>query len=70
MQNSHEYSFDKLVVGKGDKGSLTWKPNPRILEALNQAFYQAFEAVEPTGKKYYLAVDVSGSMSQPVLGSK
>ncbi|XP_053373251.1 RNA-binding protein RO60-like [Mercenaria mercenaria] len=56
-------------TGHGDKGSLSWTPNKRIMEALDRAFYQAFETVEPTGKKYYLAVDVSGSMSQPVLGS-
>ncbi|XP_053373250.1 RNA-binding protein RO60-like [Mercenaria mercenaria] len=56
-------------TGHGDKGSRSWTPNQRIMEALDRAFYQAFERVEPTGKKYYLAVDVSGSMSQPVLGS-
>ncbi|XP_060553103.1 RNA-binding protein RO60-like [Ruditapes philippinarum] len=56
-------------TGHGDKGGLSWTPNQKIIEALDQAFYQAFDAVEPTRKKYYLAVDVSGSMSQPVLGS-
>ena len=56
--------------GRGDKGSLAWIPNKKILEALDNAFYQAFDKVEPTGKKYFLGVDVSGSMSQPVLGSK
>lgn len=56
--------------GKGDKGSLSWIPNDRIIEALDSAFYQAFHHVEPTGKKYFLAVDVSGSMSQPALGSR
>lgn len=55
--------------GRGDKGSLSWIPNKKILEALDNAFYQAFNHVEPTGKKFFLGVDVSGSMSQPVLGS-
>ncbi|KAL4222071.1 60 kDa SS-A/Ro ribonucleoprotein [Mactra antiquata] len=55
--------------GHGEKGHLSWLPNPRIVEALDKSFYQAFDAVPPTGLKYYLAVDVSGSMSQPVLGS-
>ena len=56
--------------GRGDKGSLSWIPNKKILEALDNASYQAFNHVEPTGKKFFLGVDVSGSMSQPVLGSK
>jgi hypothetical protein len=61
--------FPLNIQGHGDKGGLSWTPNQKIIEALDQAFYQAFDAVEPTRKKYYLAVDVSGSMSQPVLGS-
>lgn len=56
--------------GKGDKGSLSWIPNTRIISALDTAFYQAFQHVEPTGKKFFLAVDVSGSMSQPAIGSR
>jgi 60 kDa SS-A/Ro ribonucleoprotein len=49
--------------GKGDKGSLTWTPVPQVVDALNDAFYLAFEAVEPTGKKWLVGVDVSGSMA-------
>ncbi|WAQ97839.1 RO60-like protein [Mya arenaria] len=51
------------------KGKSTWTANKDIVEALDQAFYQAFSHVEPTRKTFYLGVDVSGSMSQPVLGS-
>jgi 60 kDa SS-A/Ro ribonucleoprotein len=49
--------------GRGDKGSLTWEPVPQIVDALNAAFYTAFQSVEPTGKRLLLALDVSGSMS-------
>lgn len=49
--------------GKGDKGSLTWEPVPAILAALDQAFYAAFGAVVPTGKRWVLGMDVSGSMT-------
>ena len=49
--------------GRGDKGSLTWEPLPQIVDALNAAFYTAFENVEPTGKRLLLALDVSGSMA-------
>lgn len=48
--------------GKGEKGSLTWAPNPMILDALDDAVSLAFNAIEPTGKRFLLGVDVSGSM--------
>jgi 60 kDa SS-A/Ro ribonucleoprotein len=48
--------------GKGDKGSLAWSPNRNVTDALDGAFYKAFKAVEPTGKRWLLALDVSGSM--------
>lgn len=56
-------------AGKGDKGKLTWPVNNKIVKALEDGFYQAFRYVEPTGKRYLLAVDVSGSMTAPVVGS-
>jgi 60 kDa SS-A/Ro ribonucleoprotein len=49
--------------GKGDRGKLTWNPVPQIVDALEDAFYLGFDAIEPTGKNFYLGVDVSGSMS-------
>jgi 60 kDa SS-A/Ro ribonucleoprotein len=49
--------------GHGDKGKLTWTPNQRVVDALNEAFYGSFQTVEPTGKNHLIAVDVSGSMS-------
>ncbi|XP_033096025.1 60 kDa SS-A/Ro ribonucleoprotein-like [Anneissia japonica] len=49
--------------GKGEKGKLIWTPNSRILDELESAFYLSFKAVEPTRKRYMLAVDISGSMS-------
>ena len=48
--------------GRGDKGSLAWEPLPQVVDALNAAFYTAFDAIEPTGKRLLLALDVSGSM--------
>ncbi len=55
--------------GHGLKGSGTWTPVPAIVDACDAAFYKAFANVEPTGKRYLLGVDVSGSMSFPVAGS-
>ncbi len=48
--------------GHGQRGRLSWEPVGAIVEALNAAFYTAFAAVEPTGQRLVLALDVSGSM--------
>ena len=49
--------------GRGVKGSLTWTPNQRIVDALDSAFYTTFGNVTPTHKSTLLALDVSGSMN-------
>jgi 60 kDa SS-A/Ro ribonucleoprotein len=49
--------------GHGEKGKLTWTAVKPIIDALDDAFYAAFETVEPTGKSIMLALDVSGSMA-------
>ena len=49
--------------GHGMKGGLSWEPIPKLIAALNVAFKSSFKNVEPTGKKYLLALDVSGSMT-------
>lgn len=56
--------------GCGDSGSLTWTPNAYIGVALTDLFRISYGAVTPTGKRIMLGIDVSGSMSSPVLGSK
>ena len=48
--------------GHGVRGSGTWKPVDAIVEALDDAFYLAFEAVEATGARTLIGLDVSGSM--------
>ncbi len=49
--------------GKGFRGSKSWTPVPQITDALEEAFYLAFKNVQPTGKSYYIGLDVSGSMT-------
>jgi 60 kDa SS-A/Ro ribonucleoprotein len=56
------------AAGRGARGRGTWTPVARVVDALDAAFYLAFGAVEPTGKRVMLALDVSGSMGVPVLG--
>lgn len=55
--------------GHGEKGKLSWKPNPRIVDALDAGFYEAFGAVQPAGKKTLVAIDCSGSMTSGFSGS-
>lgn len=54
--------------GQGWRGSGTWEVVPKVVDALDEAFYKAFDNVEPTGKKIFLACDVSGSMSSAIAG--
>jgi 60 kDa SS-A/Ro ribonucleoprotein len=54
--------------GQGDKGKLTWDPNPQIVAALERAFYGSFSLVMPTGTRCVLALEVSGSMGQSISG--
>lgn len=49
--------------GHGEKGNLSWSPNANIQQSLDQAFYLSFKNIEPTGQKYLLGIDVSGSMA-------
>ena len=48
--------------GHGLRGSGAWTPVPQVVDALDGAYYSAFANVEPTGKRWYLGLDISGSM--------
>lgn len=50
------------AAGRGVRGRNAWTPVREVVDALDGAFYAAFDNVEPTGKRLLLAVDVSGSM--------
>ena len=49
--------------GYGEKGSLSWSPNDKIVNALDQAFELSFKNVVPSNKRILNAIDVSGSMT-------
>lgn len=51
--------------GHGMRGKLTWNPVAQVVDALDEAFYLSFGNVVPTGKRWMLALDVSGSMGSP-----
>lgn len=54
--------------GRGDKGSLSWNVNQSLADKFEQMYYLAFGNVVSTGKSFYLAIDVSGSMSSAFIG--
>lgn len=54
--------------GHGLLGSNSWKVVPQVVDALNTAFYAAFDNVEATGKRFMLGIDVSASMASEVSG--
>jgi 60 kDa SS-A/Ro ribonucleoprotein len=75
LRKSRVHPFSILLAdavyssGRGFKGSGTWTPSGPVRSALNRAFYKAFANVEPTGKRFLIALDVSGSMTAPFMGS-
>lgn len=56
-------AFKQYGAGQGDKGSLTWKADQRVLDAINDAFYDAFNYVPSKGEGYLFGIDISGSMT-------
>ena len=75
LRKARIHPFDVLMAravygaGKGVKGNLAWSPVGAIVDALDDAFYRAFKNVAPTGKRTMVCLDVSGSMSSPLMGS-
>lgn len=61
-------AYKTYSLGKGLKGDLTWRVNNAIKTALEDVFYKSFQNVTPTGKKFLLALDVSGSMRSAAAG--
>jgi 60 kDa SS-A/Ro ribonucleoprotein len=53
--------------GHGDKGALKWSPVSAVADALDEAFYETFQNVEPCNKPVLLALDVSGSMAASMI---
>lgn len=49
--------------GRGVKGKGEWTPVPKVVDALEEAFYTSFGHVQPANNRHLLALDVSGSMT-------
>jgi len=53
--------------GHGFRGKNTWVKVDSIVSALDGAFLRSFDFLEPTGKRFYIGVDVSPSMYSGVI---
>jgi len=51
------------------KSSLRWNRIPRVEDILSQAINDSFDILEPTGKTFFYALDVSGSMGGGQVGN-
>lgn len=54
--------------GRGIRSAGRWTAVSQVVDALDAAFYLAFENAPVTDRRIMLALDVSGSMSDPVHG--
>jgi len=58
------------AVGRSFRGDSSWTPSREIVVALDKAFYLAFKNVVPSGKKFLIGLDVSGSMGSYIYDAK
>jgi 60 kDa SS-A/Ro ribonucleoprotein len=56
------------AAGVSANGKEHWPPDTRIIDAMSDAFYAAFPAAEPSGKRVMVSVDISGSMASHPAG--
>jgi len=74
IQKSRIHPFKVLVAskiygaGKALKGALSWTVSSRVRDQLTTTFLRSFKNVNPTGKRYMAALDVSGSMDCSCMG--
>jgi 60 kDa SS-A/Ro ribonucleoprotein len=75
LRRARIHPFNVLVAlavyrsGSAVRGSRSWDPVGQVVDALEEAFYLSFSTVAPTGKRTLIGLDVSGSMSSPLMGS-
>lgn len=62
-------SGGSMAARRFGKSGLSWEPIPAVEQALEEAFYASFKTVVPSGKRILIGLDVSGSMSSPLMDS-
>jgi 60 kDa SS-A/Ro ribonucleoprotein len=64
VENSKVHPIALLDAFRTYRESEGFSPVPSVIEALNSAFYLAFDNVQPSGRRFYLAVDANCSMGR------
>jgi 60 kDa SS-A/Ro ribonucleoprotein len=59
-------AYKNYGLGHGFRGSLSWSVNNNIVSSLEDAYYLAFNYVEPSKQNFLFGIDVSGSMSSTI----
>lgn len=59
-------AYKTYLSGGGFRGNLKWVPTPSISKALEAGLEKSFSYVEPSGKNFYIGLDVSGSMGMAI----
>jgi 60 kDa SS-A/Ro ribonucleoprotein len=57
------WAWKTYSQGRGFLGSAIWEVNQRVSRALEHAYYNSFKYVKPSGERFFIAFDISGSMS-------
>jgi 60 kDa SS-A/Ro ribonucleoprotein len=57
-----------LAGGEGGKSKLRWKPIARVTDAMEDGIEKCFDVLEPTGKDFFYALDISDSMTMNGVG--
>lgn len=55
--------------GMQNRSTEGWSPDQKVVDALNWAFYASFKNVEPSGKRFLIGLDISGSMGSSAIGN-
>jgi 60 kDa SS-A/Ro ribonucleoprotein len=63
------FALKTYQSGGGWRSSKNWTPVSDVVDALNSAFYLAFDNIEPANKNTLVALDVSGSMTSHIAGT-
>lgn len=63
------FALDTYKQGRGNKGSLIWSPSLKVIDALEKAFFLSFQGVKPSGKKFCVGLDISGSMATSIIAN-
>lgn len=76
LRKARLHPFNLMVAqaaysgGAGRSRRVSWKPVPKVVAALEKAFYASFKTITPSGKRTLLGIDVSASMTwSPLLGT-